>query len=87
MSISAKTRDGEDRPVAVTVRCDERTLRVTLSDGRTVSASLDRVPRLRGANASARANWRLIADGVGIHWSDVDEDISVAGLLGLPCDL
>ncbi len=52
-----------------------------LSDGREVSVPLEWYPRLRNATEKQRANWRLIGQGVGIHWEDVDEDISVAGLL------
>jgi len=54
---------------------------VTLADGRQVSAPLEWFPRLRGATAKQRRNWRLIGGGVGIHWEDLDEDISVKTLL------
>ena len=50
---------------------------VTLADARKVSASLARFPRLLRASAAERANWRLIGGGVGIHWDDVDEDLSL----------
>ena len=78
MSISAA------RSVAVLatdVRFDEDTLHVRLSDGRNISVPLEWFPRLRDATDQQRANWRLIGKGVGIHWEDLDEDISVAGLL------
>lgn len=54
---------------------------VTLVDGRRVSAPLTWFPRLLSATPDQRANWRLIGRGVGIHWDDVDEDISVRSLL------
>ena len=54
---------------------------VTFVDGRHVSASLAWFPRLLGATPDERKNWRLIGRGVGIHWDDVDEDISVRSLL------
>jgi hypothetical protein len=54
---------------------------VRLSDGREVSVPLEWFPRLRDATPEQRSNWRLIARGIGIHWEDVDEDISVATLL------
>lgn len=54
---------------------------VTLVDGRRVSAPLAWFPRLLGATPGQRKNWRLIGRGVGIHWDDVDEDISVRSLL------
>ena len=68
-------------PFAVDVRVTEDTLSVDLSDGRTISVPLGWYPRLEYANPRERANWRLIAKGEGIHWEDIDEDISVEGLL------
>ncbi len=56
-------------------------LKVVLADGREVSAPLEWFPRLRDANEQQRKNWRLIGRGIGIHWEDVDEDISVRSLL------
>lgn len=57
------------------------TLIVQLEDGRTISAPLEWFPRLRDASDTERADWRLIARGVGIHWESLDEDLSVRGLL------
>ena len=58
---------------------------VTLVDGRRIAAPIVWFPRLLNASPEVRANWRLIGDGIGIHWPEVDEDISVSGLLkGLP---
>ncbi len=54
---------------------------IRLSDGREISVSLEWYPRLRNASPEQRANWRLIGKGVGIHWEDIDEDLSGAGLL------
>jgi hypothetical protein len=65
----------------VAVRIDESLLWVTLADGRELAAPLAWFPRLRDATHEQRANWRLIGRGQGIHWEDVDEDISVAALL------
>jgi hypothetical protein len=59
---------------------DER-LVVTLADGRELSAPLMWFTRLLDATEEQRRNWRLIGRGQGIHWPDVDEDISVASLL------
>ena len=67
--------------LAVDVRFSEDALHVRLSDGREVSAPLEWFPRLRDAAPEKREHWRLIARGIGIHWEDVDEDISVASLL------
>jgi len=54
---------------------------VDLSDGRTVSVPLAWYPRLLHATQNERSNWRLIGGGEGIHWPDLDEDISVENLL------
>jgi hypothetical protein len=59
---------------------DDR-LVVILADGRELAAPLAWFPRLLEASAAQRGNWRLIGGGHGIHWPDVDEDISVASLL------
>ena len=66
---------------AENVRVTKDTLSVDLSDGRTISAPLDWFPRLVYATTKERNNWRLIGRGHGIHWEDIDEDISVEGLL------
>ena len=63
------------------VHCDDRRLAVDLTDGRTIIVPIDWYPRLAGATPEQRANWRPIGPGVGIHWPDVDEDLSVEGLL------
>jgi hypothetical protein len=67
----------------VDVLAEDGLLRVTLADGRELSAPLERFPRLRDATQEQRLHWRLIGRGQGIHWPDVDEDISVASLLRL----
>jgi len=54
---------------------------VDLADGRTIAVPLAWFPRLSHGTATERANWRLIAGGEGIHWPDLDEDISVESLL------
>ncbi|MBI5892730.1 MAG: DUF2442 domain-containing protein [Deltaproteobacteria bacterium] len=68
-------------PEVVNVKVTEDTLKVDLIDGRTISAPLEWFPRLVYATSKERNNWRLIGRGQGIHWEDVDEDISVEGLL------
>jgi hypothetical protein len=71
----------ESDPLAIDVRIDDAMLRVSLDDGREVSAPVAWFPRLRDASALDRSNWRLIGQGEGIHWEAIDEDISVLGLL------
>jgi len=56
-------------------------LRVVLADGREILTPLEWFPRLRDANEKQRKNWRLIGRGIGIHWEEIDEDISVKSLL------
>ncbi len=68
-------------PEAQQVSVSEDTLTAELSDGRTISVPLDWYPRLTHATPRERDNWELIASGEGIHWPDLDEDISVEGLL------
>lgn len=65
----------------VDVEIDGAQLVATLSDGRSISAPLDWFPRLQRATPTQRAHWRLIAARCGIHWPDLDEDLSVEGLL------
>jgi hypothetical protein len=67
--------------LAQSVTVTEDALVVDLVDGRTVSVPLPWYPRLAHGTPTERANWRLIGRGEGIHWPDLDEDISVAGLL------
>ena len=68
-------------PSALHVTVTQDTLSVDLSDGRTISAPLAWFPRLLHATAAERKKWRLIGKGEGIHWEDIDEDVSVEGLL------
>lgn len=68
-------------PFAEDVAVSDDTLCVDLSDGRTISVPLAWYPRLLRATPAERKRWRLIGRGLGIHWEDLDEDISVEGLL------
>ncbi len=63
------------------VSCTDDALVVGLVDGRVLSVPLVWFPRLLDATADERKNWVLLGGGVGIHWPDVDEDLSVEGLL------
>jgi hypothetical protein len=67
--------------VAADVRVTAETLAVDLSDGRKISVPPAGFPRLLSATPKERKNWRLIGDGVGVHWPDLDEDVSVGNLL------
>jgi hypothetical protein len=68
-------------PRAQDVLVTEDELTVSLVDGRRVSVPLAWFPRLLHASPAQRSNWQLLGDGEGIHWPDVDEDLSVAGIL------
>ncbi len=68
-------------PRAVRVHVTDDTLSVGLNDGRSISVPLSWFPRLVHGTPAERDNWRLMAKGQGIHWEDLDEDISVEGLL------
>ena len=68
-------------PNAVNLEITEESLIVELSDGRTITVPLSWYPRLLNATPKERSKWRLIGKGQGIHWDDLDEDVSVEGLL------
>ena len=68
-------------PFVENVRVSDDTLTVDLSDGRSLSVPLAWYPRLSHASSVERKHWRLVGRGIGIHWEDIDEDISVEGLL------
>lgn len=65
----------------VDVELSEDTLSVRLMDGRTIIVPLVWYPRLLNATPEERQNWRISGGGYGIHWEDVDEDLSTEGLL------
>jgi Protein of unknown function (DUF2442) len=77
MPISAVKLDA----TAIDVTVTHERLIVTLADGRELSAPLTWFPRLTEATDEQRRKWRLIGHGHGIHWPEVDEDISIASLL------
>ncbi|MDT8397308.1 MAG: DUF2442 domain-containing protein [Pseudomonadales bacterium] len=68
-------------PDIADVSLADGTLSVALSDGRRISVPLEWFPRLVHGTLSERGNWRIIGHGLGIHWEELDEDISVEGLL------
>jgi hypothetical protein len=77
MSIS----DADRAVTAVAVRVTRDAVVVELSDGRTLSVPITWYPRLAHGTPAERSNCLLIAEGTGIHWPDLDEDLSVEGLL------
>jgi hypothetical protein len=67
------------------VDVDDEAITAHLVDGRVISVPLAWSWRLSDATPAQRANWELIDDGNGVHWPDVDEDISAEGMLtGIP---
>lgn len=78
MTISATDMN---RPRATAVRFSDDALTVDLRDGRTVAVPLAWYPRLHHATDSVRSAWRLIGGGEGIHWPNIEEDLSVESLI------
>jgi len=68
-------------PTIENVKVTRNTVRAELSDGRTILVPIAWFPRLAHGTLKERSNWRLIGKGSGIHWEDLDEDISVENLL------
>ena len=84
MSILALRADERAADVQIT----EDTVSVRLMDGRTISVPLVWYPRLLNATPEQRSNWRLVGGGFGIHWPEIDEDLSTEGMLrGAPAPL
>lgn len=77
MGITALTADER----VVDVRFTEDTISVDLRDGRTITVPLLWYPRLFHATPAQRKNWQVAGAGYGIHWPDIDEDLSTEGLL------
>ena len=71
----------ESVPKAVELWFTDDMLYVRLDDGREVGTPLEWFPKLRNANDQQRNNWGFIGKGVGIHWEELDEDLSVRGLI------
>lgn len=83
MSSSTK-RSVIEPALAKSVRFTAHRLHLLLDDGREISVPLDRFPRLQWATPMQRRTWEITAFGTGIRWPEIDEDIGVAGILGVP---
>ena len=80
-SLASEQKEPRARSVVVT----EESLTVDLTDGRTIIVPLVWFPRLWHGTAEERSEFEIFGDGTYIHWPDLDEDLTVAGLLaGLP---
>ena len=79
MTFSTKAETADTRVRDVTVTEDE--LSVALMDGRTITVPLAWYPRLAAASPAARTRWEIAGGGCGIHWPELDEDLSTEGLL------
>ena len=77
MSFSASAADGR----VLDVQCTDDVLSVSLGDGRVISVPLVWYPRLLKATPAQRKNWKIAGGGYGIHWPEIDEDLSAEGLL------
>ncbi|HLY67921.1 MAG TPA: DUF2442 domain-containing protein [Chloroflexota bacterium] len=80
-SVAHRTSLGSD---VAGVRFDGDVLFFILEDGRQIGMPIAWSERLSNANAEQRDHWELNGDGVGVHWPDLDEDISAPGVVGLP---
>jgi hypothetical protein len=81
MSFSASSAHSNTDERVLDVQFTEDTISVCLRDGRVISVPLVWYPRLLDATASQRKNWKIAGGGYGIHWPDIDEDLSTEGLL------
>ena len=81
MSTSASNFERRQAPAVTAVSVTDEAVQFELSDGRTVAAPLAWYPRLVHGTPAERAHWRLIGRGEGVHWPELDEDISVDGVL------
>jgi hypothetical protein len=87
MSTSAKATAKFQRAFVPTtalaklVEFDDVTMRVTFTDGRVLSVPLQWFPILRDATPDKRANYQICGGGISLHWPDIDEDLSIAGLM------
>ena len=70
-----------EAPRACSVKCTEQELIVFLADGRSLSVPIVWFPRLARADSSQHTDYEILGDGEGIHWPQIDEDISVFGLI------
>jgi hypothetical protein len=77
--MSTLRADTGARAAAVEITGEE--LKVSLVDGRIITVPLAWFPRLNGATPEQRSNWEFVGEGEGIHWPDIDEDLSVSSLL------
>ena len=66
---------------AVDVSFTQNAVHFVLADGREISAPLEWFPKLRDANEQDKNNWRLIGNGIGVHWPKIDEDIAVSTIM------
>lgn len=69
------------KPLASAIECSEYELIVSLKDGRVLHLPLEWFPRLKSAPANQRNHYEILGDGEGVHWPDIDEDLSVEGFL------
>ena len=70
-----------EEPLATGITLHAESMTVDINDGRSITVPFSWYPRLRDATLKERSNWRLIGIGRGIHWEDVDEDISLQSML------
>ncbi len=80
-SAQAESKTPEFKAEAQEIQFENDVFKVILCDGREINIPLEWFPRLKSASPEERDNWELIGNGIGIHWPEIDEDISVEQLL------
>lgn len=78
---TSRARKSEREPVAVEISFSNDMICLTLDDGREIRTPLEFYPRLARANQKQLSNFRLMGGGTGIHWNDLDEDLSVESIV------
>jgi hypothetical protein len=81
MSFSASSTHSNSDERVLDVQFSDDAISVSLRDGRVITVPLVWYPRLLDATASQLKNWKIAGGGYGIHWPDIDEDLSAEGLL------
>ncbi len=81
MNSLARKFEQDYEPIAIKIECTDEFLCLFLADGREIRVPLSFYPRLKNATKQQRDNYQIAGMGTGIHWPDIDEDLSVNGII------